>query len=53
MTVNRRKLGLKVAILTHNHDVCIGKKCSVSVGGLTLIDCTVRCFGVVQNYGVI
>lgn len=38
--------------LTHNHDVCIGKKRSMCVGGLALVDGAVGCFGVVQHDGV-
>jgi len=43
----------QLVVLTHNHDVCVGQKGSVSVGGLTLIDCTVRHFGILQNDGII
>lgn len=39
-------------ILTHDHDVCIGQNGSVSIGGLTLIDSTVRNLGIMYNYGV-
>lgn len=37
---------VEVVLLTHDHDVGVGQKGPMSVGGLTLIDGTVRGFGV-------
>lgn len=48
----RQKRGPQIITLTHNHDVCIGKKGPVCVGGLALIHGAVGCFGVVQHYRV-